>query len=124
LKTLLHRNLGGDKAIAVALFKRRVVSGIVKEIEAEAERILEEAKRKAEEILRNAKRRAQEILEDKSYLVELMSMREKLEEEVSREARRIVEEAEKKASLLKASARGRIEEIARRIASMTAGVEV
>jgi DNA anti-recombination protein RmuC len=74
--------------------------------------------------LGEARRKAMEILEDKSYLVDLMAERKSLEDKTESEARRVIDEAHKKARDLKESMKTRIDSIARRVASMVAGVEV
>jgi DNA anti-recombination protein RmuC len=53
-----------------------------------------------------------------------MAERKSLEDKTESEARRIIDEAHKKARDLKESMKTRIDSIAKRIASMIAGVEV
>jgi cell division septum initiation protein DivIVA len=100
------------------------VSDIVAAIEAEAERILEEARRKAQEVLIRAKALAEAILSDDSYKrgieEEVKLFRARIEEEV----RRIVTSAEEEAKRIKAVPEEALVRVAKRIASLVAGVNI
>lgn len=100
------------------------MSNVVQTIEAEAIKIVEDAKRKAQKIIDEAKVKAKEILDDKSYLNELERYRKEMEEKLRIEIDKIIKEAQIKATMMKHNMMRKAEVIAKKIASIVAGIEV
>ncbi|MEM4694943.1 MAG: hypothetical protein QXD67_03270, partial [Ignisphaera sp.] len=67
---------------------------------------------------------ARTILEDKSYLAELDSLKKKIEKDAEDEVNKIIREAEVKAEKMKIYAETKVRDVARKIASLVAGVEI
>lgn len=97
---------------------------IISEIEKEAEEILNEAERKVQKIIDDAKRRAHEILSDDSYRNDLERWRREYEEKIARDVEEIILNAKKEAELLWNKAQKSVQNIAKRIASIVAGIEI
>jgi len=88
LKTLLYRNLGGDKAIAIAVFERRVYEELKPTLEKLhipikstiaregplSLSLVEEAIREAESELKSAESRLEELLESRLYELALLKV--------------------------------------------------
>lgn len=100
------------------------MSSIIQSIEAEAMNIIEEAKKKAQKIIEEAKAKAKEILEDRSYLKELEEYRRGIEAKLREEINKIINEAQIEATIIKRTGFEKAKVIAKRIASMVAGIEV
>lgn len=97
---------------------------VIQSIEAEAMAIVEEAKKRAQKIVEEAKAKAREILEDKSYLKELEEYRRSIESKLMDEVDRMLREARVEAEVVRRSGFKKAEAVAKRIASIVAGVEL
>ncbi len=100
------------------------LSDVVKEIEAEAERIIRDAELRASRIIEEAKKRAEEILRDESYVSELESFRAELEKKIYDECSRIIEEAKRKAEEIVEAHKKRLSDVAKKVAAVVAGIDI
>lgn len=100
------------------------MSSVIQTIEAEAMSIIEEARKKAQSIIEEAKARAKEVLEDKSYLKELEEFRREVEAKLRSDIDKIVREAQVEAAMIKHNGSRRAEALAKKVASIVAGIEL
>lgn len=100
------------------------MSSIIQAIEAEAMNIIEEAKKKAQNIIEEARAKAKGITEDRSYLKELEEYRKEIEARLRDETDKILREAQEEAMMIKSSGIRKAEAVARKIASLVAGIEL
>jgi cell division septum initiation protein DivIVA len=96
----------------------------MKEIEAEAEKIIKGAEAKAQKIIEEAKRKADEILRDESYIYELEKFKRELEVRIEHESLKIIEEAKRRASEVIEGYRKELDRIVKKVVSIVTGVDI
>lgn len=94
----------------------------IKEIEKEAEKLIEKARADARGILEDANKKAREILSEELPLDAFKGERDKILTDAQEEAKQRIEESRKASAGIRSASSGRVDEFSRMMADQVRGI--